>query len=492
MDITVKQKDAVNLIIECEKSIAKELSQYFTFYVPNYQYTPAYKKKIWDGQIRLFNVYGRTLYVGLLEYLQKFAIDRKYTIEIDSENLLSTRENTTSLDEFSDFIKSLNLNLKPHTHQLKASFHALNKKRTLLLSPTGSGKSLIIYILVKYCLKYLGAGEQILIVVPTVGLVNQLYADFVEYSNKTWDVDANVHKIFSGADKKSQKKIVVSTWQSLYNMPNDFFSTFSCVFGDECHLFKAKSLTGLMTKLSNAHFRVGTTGTLDGTLTHKLVIEGLFGTVYNVTSTKKLIDKKLLSDIDIKCLMLTYSDEIKNKMKRSEYQDEIKFLISNEKRNSFIENLTLKLTGNSLVLFNYVDLHGKVLYENIQKKEPNRQVFFIYGGTDADQREEIRNILNKEKNAILIASYGTCSTGINIPSINNVIFASPSKSVIRVLQSIGRGIRKTKDKKKTSVYDISDDLTYKSHVNHTMKHLDERIKIYTNEKFKYKITRINL
>jgi len=492
MDITVKQKDAVNLVIECEKSIAKELSQYFTFYVPNYQYTPAYKKKIWDGQIRLFNVYGRTLYVGLLEYLQKFAVDRKYTIEIDSENLLSTQENSISLDDFSDFIKSLDLNLKPHPHQLKASFRALNKKRTLLLSPTGSGKSLIIYILVKYCLKYLGVGEQILIVVPTIGLVNQLYADFVEYSNKTWDVDANVHKIFSGEDKKSQKKIVVSTWQSLYNMPNDFFSTFSCVFGDECHLFKAKSLTGLMTKLSNAHFRVGTTGTLDGTLTHKLVIEGLFGPVYNVTSTKKLIDKNLLSDIEIKCLMLSYSDEIRNEMKRSEYQDEIKFLISNEKRNTFIENLTLNLNGNSLVLFNYVDLHGKVLYENIKKKEPNRKVFFIYGGTDADQREEIRHILNKEKNAILIASYGTCSTGINIPSINNVIFASPSKSVIRVLQSIGRGIRKTKDKKKTYVYDISDDLTYKSHVNHTMKHLDERIKIYTNEKFKYKVTRIKL
>lgn len=213
-----KTKDAVNLTIECEKSIAKELSQYFTFYVPNYQYTPAYKKKIWDGQIRLFNVYGRTLYVGLLEYLEKFALDRKYTIEIDSENLLSAEENSISLDNFSDFIKSLDLNLKPHSHQLKASFHALNKKRTLLLSPTGSGKSLIIYILVKYCLKYLGVGEQILIVVPTIGLVNQLYADFVEYSNKTWDVDANVHKIFSGEDKQSQKKIVVSTWQSLYNM----------------------------------------------------------------------------------------------------------------------------------------------------------------------------------------------------------------------------------------------------------------------------------
>jgi len=490
MDLVIKQKDAVNLHIECEKSVAKELSQYFTFYVPNHQYTPAFKKKIWDGQIRLFNLYGRTIYVGLLDYVKKFCIDRKYKFEIDSEQLVSSSK--LNMDEFSEFIKSLKLKLKPHPHQLKACFHAMKTKRCLLLSPTGSGKSLIIYILVRDAIMRLNEGEKILIVVPTIGLVNQLYKDFEDYSAGTWNVSSHVHRIFSGEEKETAKKIVVSTWQSLYNMPKDYFNQFGAVFGDECHLFKAKSLTSLMSKLTDAHYRIGTTGTLDGTQTHKLVIEGLFGAVYEVTSTKKLIDKNLLTDVEIECLVLDYDQETKNEMKRRPYQDELNFIITNEKRNEFIQNLTLALSGNSLLLFNFVDLHGKVLYNMIKEKAPDRNVFFIYGGTDADQREEIRTILNKEENAILIASYGTCSTGINIPSISNVIFSSPSKSVIRVLQSIGRGLRKSDGKGKTKVYDLSDDLTYKSHVNHTMRHLDERIKIYNNEKFHYSLKRIKI
>lgn len=489
MDIIIRQKDAVHLIIECEKSLAKELNQYFTFYVPNYQHTPAYKKKIWDGKIKLFNLFNRTIYVGLLDYIKKFAEDRKYSYEIDSENLLTTSTNV-SKEDFSDFIKSLKLKIKPHVHQLRACFHAMNKRRSLLLSPTGSGKSLIIYMLTRYQLSKISHKEKILIVVPTVGLVNQLYNDFIDYSAKSWNVESNVHRIFSGEEKSNDKQVVISTWQSLYKMPKTFFEQFSCVFGDECHLFKAKSLTSLMTKMTNAHFRIGTTGTLDGSQTHKLVIEGLFGKVYNVTSTKKLIDKNLLSDIEIKCLMLAYDNESVQSMKRQAYQDEIKFLIGNEKRNQFIKNLSLTLKGNTLVLFNFVELHGKVLYDMMQQSD--KKIFFIYGGTDADQREKIRHILNQEENAILIASYGTCSTGINIPRINNVVFASPSKSVVRVLQSIGRGLRKAKGKEKTFVYDISDDLSYKSYKNHTMKHLDERIKIYNNEKFPYELKRIRL
>ena len=490
MSLVIRQKDAVFLQIECEKDLAKELNQYFTFYVPNYQYTPAYKKKIWDGQIRLFNLYGRNIYVGLLDYIKEFCHNRSYKYEIDSENLLE-KESLTK-EEFSDFVSSLKLKLKPHVHQLVASFHAINKKRTLLLSPTGSGKSLIIYILVRYYLSLLSKDEKILIIVPTIGLVNQMYNDFSDYSNKTWDVEKDVHKVFSGQEKKNEKKIVVSTWQSLYNMPNEFFEDFTCVFGDECHLFKAKSLTSLMTKLVNAHVRVGTTGTLDGALTHKLVTEGLFGKVFNVTTTKNLIDKNLLTDIEIKCLSLTHSDKNKQQMKRTNYREEIEFLITNKERNEFIKKLSLSLKGNSLVLFNYVDLHGKVLHEMIKSEAKDRNIFFIYGGTDADQREEIRKILNDEENAILIASYGTCSTGINIPRINNVIFASPSKSVVRVLQSIGRGLRKAKGKTKTHVYDISDDLSYKSYQNHTLKHLDERIKIYNNEKFSFTLEKIKL
>jgi superfamily II DNA or RNA helicase len=490
MDLTIRQKDAVNLFIECEKSVAKELNQYFTFYVPNYQYTPAYKKKIWDGQIRLFNLYSRNIYAGLFDYVKKFAEDRKYSIETDSEKLLESEDYT--MDEFSEFIKSLKLKLKPHPHQLRACYRAMKTKRCLLLSPTGSGKSLIIYMLVRDAIMRLNDNEKVLIVVPTVGLVTQLYKDFEDYSAGTWDVANNVHTIFSGAEKQTAKKIVVSTWQSLYNMPKQFFDQFGAVFGDECHLFKAKSLTSLMTKLTDAHYRIGTTGTLDGTLTHKLVIEGLFGPVYNVTSTKKLIEKKLLTDVEIECLILDYDDKTKSGMKRTAYQDELNFIITNEKRNNFIRDLTLNLKGNSLLLFNFVDLHGKVLHEMIKEKAPDRNVFFIYGGTDADQRENIRSILSDEENAILIASYGTCSTGINIPSIANVIFSSPSKSVIRVLQSIGRGLRKSQGKGKTKVYDISDDLCYKSYTNHTMRHLDERVRIYNNEKFSYTLKKIKV
>ena len=489
MDIIIRQKDAVNLIVESEKDIAKELNGYFTFYVPNYQYTPAYKKKIWDGQIRLFNLYGRTIYAGLLDYIIRFAEDRKYKYEIDSEKLLET--GTETKEQFMDFVKSLKLKITPHVHQLKAVYHAIRRKRALLLSPTGSGKSLIIYMLVRYCLNQ-PTNKKILIVVPTVGLVNQLYNDFKDYANKTWNVEGNTHRIFSGEEKASNKPIVISTWQSLYKMPKEFFDEFDCVFGDECHLFKAKSLAGLMTKMTNAHFRIGTTGTLDGTQTHKLVIEGLFGKLYNVTSTKKLIDKNLLSDIEIKCLILGYDDEAVQEMKRKTYQEEISYIISNTKRNEFIKKLSLNLKGNSLVLFNYVELHGKVLYDIIQQESDDKKIFFIHGGTDADQREKIRHILNQEENAILIASYGTCSTGINIPRINNVVFASPSKSVVRVLQSIGRGLRKAQGKDKTFVYDISDDFSYKSYKNHTMKHLDERLKIYNNEKFPYDLTRIKI
>ena len=487
MEIKVKQKDAVNLFVDCEKSTAKELNQYFTFYVPNYQYTPAYKKKIWDGQIRLFNLYGRKIYSGLLGYIKQFCVDRKYKIELE----LHDYGDLPSKEDFFDYVKSLNLKHTPYPHQLTACYHALTTNRSLLLSPTGSGKSLIIYILIRYLLDLNFDVNKILVIVPTVGLVNQLYYDFESYSEKNkWDVEANFHRIFSGQDKKTNKKIVVSTWQSLYNMPKEFFSEFEAVFGDECHLFKSKSLVSLMTKLENAYFRIGTTGTLDGTLTHKLVLEGLFGPVFKVTSTKKLIEKELLTDVKINCLNLQYPEEERSNLKRLAYQDEIKYIIENEQRNNFIKKLCLSIKGNTLLLFNYVDLHGKVLLDLINKENKDKKVFFIYGGTDADQRENIRKILDKEDNSILIASYGTCSTGINIPKIENVIFASPSKSVIRVLQSIGRGLRKSKGKSQTTVYDISDNLIYKKYVNHTMKHLDERIKIYNNEKFPFVLKKI--
>ena len=491
-DIVATKIDAVDLKIECEDSIAKELNQFFTFYVPNYEFTPAYKNKKWDGKIRLFNVYSRKLYIGLLDYLVQFAKDRKYAIEHEIVN-----DHQVTVDGVSNMISELSIEsrgklITPYDYQIDAITHAINKKRTLLLSPTGSGKSLIIYSLVRHYLSQLEHDEKILIVVPTTGLVSQMYNDFRDYSGSNWDVEKNCHVIFSGQDKITNKQVVISTWQSIYKMTKDFFDKYKVVFGDECHLFKAKSLTTLMTKLTKADVRIGTTGTLDGTQVHKLVIEGLFGRVRNVTTTKTLMEREVLSNLQIDCLMLQYSQSEIQEIKRASYMDEMKWIIAHPKRNKFISDLCGKIKGNTLVLFNYVELHGKPLYELIQKTYPDKKVFFIYGGTDAEQRQNIRQMVDQEKEAILVASYGTCSTGINIRNINNIIFTSPSKSVVRVLQSIGRGLRRSESKDSVKLYDIADNLSYKKYRNHTMRHLDERIKIYTNEHFDYKLIPITI
>jgi superfamily II DNA or RNA helicase len=204
------------------------------------------------------------------------------------------------------------------------------------------------------------------------------------------------------------------------------------------------------------------------------------------------MDKNLLSTLKIDCITLNYTPEDIQEIKRAKYIDELKWLIANPKRNNFIINLTEKLEGNTLLLFNYVKDHGIPLYEEIKKRCKNKNIYMIHGGTDIDQRERIRKILDEESNAVLVASYGTCSTGINVRNINNIIFSSPSRSVIRVLQSIGRGLRKSKTKNKVKLYDISDDLRHLKYVNHTYRHLQERLKIYNKERFESKSIQIKI
>jgi superfamily II DNA or RNA helicase len=217
-------------------------------------------------------------------------------------------------------------------------------------------------------------------------------------------------------------------------------------------------------------------------------LEGLLGPSYKVTKTDELMKQGHLSQLDIQCIVLKHSPQ-----RFETYEDEIQYLISHEKRNNFITNLSLDLKGNTLVLFSRVETHGAILYEKINNiKQGDRKVFFIHGGVDTEERELAREITERETNAIIVASYGTFSTGINIRNLHNVIFASPSKSRIRNLQSIGRVLRKGKDKVKATLYDIADDCTYNSRKNYTLNHLIERIKIYNEENFNYEIVTIQL
>jgi superfamily II DNA or RNA helicase len=473
-----KYNETYNKII-CDPSIAQELSEHFSFYVPGYKFMPSYRNKMWDGKIRLFNVMNCMLYSGLLQYVVEFCEKRKYEIVFED----NYSDNEFSLLECKSFLDTLKLNLEPRDYQINALVHAIRKNRGLLLSPTASGKSFIIYLLTRYY------ASRTLIIVPTTSLVSQLASDFTDYGFAS---DKYVHRIYSGQDKQTDKPITISTWQSIYKLPKAYFEQFDVVIGDEAHLFKAKSLMSIMDKLGNCKYRFGFTGTLDGTQTHQLVLEGLFGPVKRVTATHELIEKKHLAEFDIKSIVLTYLDDVKKNVSKMNYHDELSFIISYQPRNNFLKNLALSLDGNTLLLFQFVDNHGKVLYDLISKEAKDRKVFFVSGSIDGEERERIRKIVETEKNAIIVASFGTFSTGVNIKNLHSIIFASPSKSRIRILQSIGRGLRKSETKTNSILYDIADDLSWKSKQNHTLRHYLERIKTYNEEKFSYKIYRVNI
>lgn len=496
--VYIEYKNSAYLRVFASESLERNISDYFTFEVPNARFTPAYRKRIWDGKIRLYNIHTKCIYAGLYEYLLEYCDQRNIPVKVDSR--IPFNENKFSEEDIKNYLEkelkphSGGKKLTPHEHQVQGVMKALNLRRCLLLSPTASGKSLIIYSLLRYYQNIIGKKEKILVIVPTISLVLQLYNDFADYSSndKTWNVEKNCHKIHGGEEKDTDKQIVISTWQSIYKMTEKYFKDFRVVIGDECHLFKSQSLTSIMTKLIDCPYRVGLTGTLDGSKTHKLVIEGLFGKVQKIVTTKDLMDKKLLSPLKIRCIVLGHSQEDKEKCKDLKYPQEIELIINNEKRNHFIRDLAVKTKGNTLVLFQYVEKHGKILYDLIRKKETERKVFFVFGGTEGETREKIREITDREKNSIIVASYGTFSTGINIKSLQNVIFASPSKSRIRVLQSIGRQLRKSEGKEMAVLYDIADDLSWKARKNYTLRHMVERVKIYNEEKFDYNITKIPL
>lgn len=479
--VFVEKVNEVYVRVNAEPGVKMEMSEYFTFFVPGYKFMPSYRNKVWDGKIRLLNTMTGLIYAGLISYIAKFCKQRDYELELDGD----LKNDEYYEDDYGyRLAKEFDSAFEPRDYQNEAVVRSLRTKRGLLLSPTASGKSFIIYLLSRYHQEH---GRKILIVVPTTSLVSQMASDFVEY-NKGRQLD--IHKIMAGVDKSIDAEYTITTWQSIYKMPKDWFEKFDVVIVDEAHLAKAKSLTKILEKMPTTEYRYGFTGTLDDTQTHELVLTGLFGPVYKVTETKKLIDDNTLADFNIKAITLQYSDDTRKINKNKSYQEEIDWIVKNEARNKFIRNLAWSLPGNTLVLFQYVEKHGKVLAPMLEKE--GKDVHFIHGGVNADIRESVRGIVESTNDNIILASYGTFSTGVNIKRLDNIIFASPSKSKIRNLQSIGRVLRKGNGKEKATLYDIVDDLQWKSHKNFAVRHFMERVKTYSNEGFDFKIYNVDL
>ena len=483
VSVLVEKFNEAYIRIKCESSISRELSEFFTFEVPGAKFMPSVRNRLWDGRIRLFSPGTGKIYYGLLPYVQKFLKEQGYEIEYEGD--FGVRK--LDKKDTDRFVRSIEKGkFRARDYQIDAIHKVIESNRGLILSPTGSGKSFIIYALVRYYVQKL-SDQKILIVVPTTGLVEQMYSDFADYG---WFPDEHCHKLYAGSDKHTSKEVIISTWQSIYKLDRNYFKQFGAVFVDECHLAKAKSLTGIMTKLHDCKYRVGTTGTLDGTEINQQVLEGLFATSEEVTTTVKLVKEKYLSNLHIRCLVLRHTKE--NRRHRT-YQEEMDYLATSPSRNTFICKVANTQEGNTLILAQYIKQLQtlNLMLTGCTVTNP-RPVFFVYGKTDTLEREEIRNIVEKEESAIIVASYGVFSTGVNIKRLHNIIFASPYKSQIKVLQSIGRGLRLAEDKTECFLFDISDDMSYNNRSNFTLKHFEERIKIYSQQEFDYDIIPVKL
>ena len=478
-NITINFFDNSNCKLNCDYGILHELSDVFSYFIPSAKYHPKFKAKKWDGKIRLVDLRRKTIPYGLIHRLKNYCKYKGYQFNCD----FSLELNDFSEEEALNFINELQMPFDIRDYQLEAFIYAVQKQRSILVSPTGSGKSAIIYLLMRL---FYQLDRKVLMIVPTVNLVTQMKQDFEDYSGNIESMP--VQEVYAGKTKELSSPIMISTWQSLQNLDKNWFSQFDTVVVDETHLATGNTLQKILNNCINADFRVGLTGTLTGEKIHEMLLIGAIGEPKKIITTSELIESEMLSDLKVKCLILNHIDS----PSKMNYQEEISYLITHKKRNDFIINLAKKLEGNTLVLFNYVENHGIKLFEQMEKEVFDKNLFFMSGETKAELRENIRqHVRNNHSDNIIFASSGVFSTGVNIPALHNVIFSSPTKSKIRVLQSVGRILRKHDSKETATVYDIADKI-YKNKKNYVFSHFEERYKYYIEEDFNVKYYEIKI
>lgn len=348
-----------------------------------------------------------------------------------------------------------------------------------------SGKTLIAYLISRYY-----GDLKKLIIVPNLGLINQTQQAFEEFGHNP----EGIHLIYSGQDKNTDKNTVISSWQSIYKLPKKWFEQWDVIIGDECHTFQAKSLKTIMENATNAYVRIGTTGSLDDKEVTTRLLTGLFGPVHKTTTNRELIDSKKSADLLVKVVLLKYDQDVAKLLYKQEFAKQRQYFTLHEKRNNFLVNLALSLDGNVLLLYRFVEQHGVPLFNEIQKRT-NRKVFFVNGNVSGEERNKIRGIVANEKDAIIVASIQTFSTGIDIANLNYLILGAAGKSRINLLQSVGRTLRRADDKHQAVIFDVVDDATFVTRKgtekpNYAVLHYIERMKIYNEEDFEYKILEV--
>jgi superfamily II DNA or RNA helicase len=462
-----------------DRDIALEIYDNFSFFVPGYKHMPRYKNGIWDGQIHLFNLRTRHFPIGLLADLVRYFRHNEYEFTVD--RFLKLQGFDESLSEFIETVIP-DLEIEPYDYQLDTFVKCIRFNRALVLSPTASGKSFIIYLIIRFLLE--NTEEKILISVPSINLVRQMHTDFCAYENNRLICD-QCYEMAAGQSKTTSRRVVIATWSMLLRQPLEWFQPYRTFICDEAHQANSIALNKIISNLNHVPYRFGFTGTLDGSKTHELQCRAWFGTLLKSSSTKELMDRGILSTLEVQNISLEYHNDEKQAVSKMNYQEEIKFLVNHSRRNEWIVDLALSQPKNTLVLFNLVEKHGEKLFEIAKKRAAaaGKKVYMIVGEVKVDQREDIRQSMERENNVVLFASFGTLSVGVNIKNLHTIIFAHPYKAKIRTLQSIGRTLRKLSGKECATLIDIVDDLCYARHVNFAYRHAVERMRIYESEEF---------
>lgn len=468
--------------IEAPPHILKGLSDHFSFEVENLHHIRRQnpRLKFWDGKIRLFRQKEKLLPYGLLKEALQWI--REQECEIDYEAPAASVP-VVKFDKalYTELVEKAGLTFA--SDQEKAIQQCLKQQKLLLLSPTASGKSFIIYCVQQHIQR------PTLIIVPTVQLVDQMEKDFLSYG---FNNDANcIHKLCYGEPRGFHVRdsdIVVGTWQTLRKLPKEFFEQFEVLFGDEVHELEAGEPASVIQHCVNAYYKIGTSGTLRNTKMNMLALQGLFGPVFRAVTTKELMEKGRVAGLKINILVLKYPDKTRELFwkQNPKYEDELQFLFGSLARNTFLTNLVHSLKKNTLVLFQRKEAHGKPLFDLI-KEDSGRQYSYVDGDVARAKREEVRGIFEQRDDCTAVASFGTFRRGINIKNLHNLVFASPIKTEITTLQSIGRGLRLNSNKTRAILWDIVDDLSFKGKNNAALGHFYSRMQAYIAEGFEYEI-----
>lgn len=482
----------------------------FTREVKNAHFRKKFNKG-WDGKIEFFRKKA-FLPVGLWHEL--LSVSKQYNLGVTIDGLDRVIDLNFKFDDFKAWVDEFfkdgiggDPNKKPRPYQIESAFKIVKFRRSSQEIATSAGKTFIVFMALAYMRAH-GLCSKFLMIVPNTTLVVQGLEDFQDYGG--YRVGMKFQQIHGGEreDLRSEANVVIGTYQSLVKKEADFLSKFDCVFVDEAHQTPAKSIKEIISKCAGAKFRFGLSGTLTAAgkeTADYFTTQMCLGPMVMSISPDFLFRNSYATPVDIKIVRMNYlNDETRDQLMRLRqtrtdlegsdlYNLEKKLVIRSRERLNFVVDFILKTTKNSLVLFQSVEeAYGKAIFDMIREKSADKEVFYIDGSTKDDLREEYKRRMEEGENRILIASFGTLSTGVSIRNLHTIFLVESYKSENIIKQSLGRMMRQHEDKEVAIVIDFVDDFSVNGKMNFLMKHSEERIKIYEKEKFPYKIYNVDL